>query len=90
MLSTFFDKLKIDGGLRFNLAASGLFFYFYNELATYTLHVTGAVRVATPQEMAALAPASTAGCRATAETAATEGHHATGDGSDGIVATRRR
>lgn len=49
MLSTFFNKLKSDAGLRFNIAASGLCFYLYNELATYTLEVTGPVRVATPQ-----------------------------------------
>ena len=63
MPSAFFDKLKSDDGLRFNLAASGLCFYLYNELATYTLQVLGAVRVVTLQEMAVLEPSTTAGCR---------------------------
>lgn len=43
MASTFFDKLKTDSALQFNLVMSGLAFYIYNELATYTLKVTGAV-----------------------------------------------
>eukprot|EP00580_Thalassiosira_gravida_P000407 CAMPEP_0201616044 /NCGR_PEP_ID=MMETSP0492-20130828/32885_1 /ASSEMBLY_ACC=CAM_ASM_000837 /TAXON_ID=420259 /ORGANISM="Thalassiosira gravida, Strain GMp14c1" /LENGTH=338 /DNA_ID=CAMNT_0048083891 /DNA_START=13 /DNA_END=1029 /DNA_ORIENTATION=+ len=43
MLPTFFEKLKTDSSLQFNLLMSGLCFYIYNELATYTLKVTGAV-----------------------------------------------
>lgn len=43
MFSTFLDKLKADSSLQFNLIMSGLAFYIYNELATYTLKVTGAV-----------------------------------------------
>lgn len=42
-LPAFFDTLGSSPALRFNLAASGLCFYLYNELATYTLKVTGAV-----------------------------------------------
>jgi len=42
-LADFVEMLKADAGLRFNLVASGLCFYLYNELATYTLKVTGAV-----------------------------------------------
>ena len=41
--ATFVDKLKTDSSLQFNLVCSGLCFYIYNELATYTLKVTGAV-----------------------------------------------
>jgi len=43
MLQTFVEKLKTDSSLQFNLVMSGLSFYIYNELATYTLQVTGAV-----------------------------------------------
>jgi len=43
MFATFMDKLKSDSNLQFNLVMSGLCFYIYNELATYTLKVTGAV-----------------------------------------------
>jgi len=43
MLPTFLEKLKTDSTLQFNLGMSGLCFYLYNELATYTLKVTGAV-----------------------------------------------
>ena len=43
MLATFVEKLKTDSSLQFNLVMSGLCFYIYNELATYTLKVTGAV-----------------------------------------------
>lgn len=43
MLQTFLEKLKTDSSLQFNLVMSGLSFYIYNELATYTLQVTGAV-----------------------------------------------
>ena len=43
MLPTFLEKLKTDSSLQFNLGMSGLCFYLYNELATYTLKVTGAV-----------------------------------------------
>jgi solute carrier family 35 protein E1 len=43
MLQTFVEKLKTDSSLQFNLVMSGLCFYIYNELATYTLQVTGAV-----------------------------------------------
>lgn len=43
MLPTFVEKLKTDSSLQFNLVMSGLCFYIYNELATYTLQVTGAV-----------------------------------------------
>jgi len=43
MTKSFFDKLKTDSNLQFNLVMSGLAFYIYNELATYTLAVTGAV-----------------------------------------------
>ena len=39
----FVDNLKSDSVLQFNLVMSGLCFYIYNELATYTLKVTGAV-----------------------------------------------
>lgn len=42
-LGSFFEQLKTDSGLQFNLAMSGLCFYIYNELATMTLKVTGAV-----------------------------------------------
>ena len=31
MFPTFFDKLKSNAGLRFNLAASSLCFYLYNK-----------------------------------------------------------
>lgn len=41
--SLFMEKLKTDSNLQFNLVMSGLCFYIYNELATYTLKVTGAV-----------------------------------------------
>jgi len=41
--STFVETLKTDSDLQFNLVMSGLCFYLYNELATYTLKVTGAV-----------------------------------------------
>jgi len=41
--SEFTEKLKTDSSLQFNLVMSGLCFYIYNELATYTLKVTGAV-----------------------------------------------
>jgi len=43
MLSTFYDKLIFSKELQFNLVMSGLCFYLYNELATMTLKVTGAV-----------------------------------------------
>lgn len=43
MTATFVEKLKTDSSLQFNLVMSGLCFYIYNELATYTLKVTGAV-----------------------------------------------
>lgn len=43
MTKSFFDKLKTDSNFQFNLVMSGLAFYIYNELATYTLAVTGAV-----------------------------------------------
>ena len=43
MLPTFLDKLVYDKDLQFNLVMSGLCFYLYNELATMTLKVTGAV-----------------------------------------------
>jgi len=43
MFATFMDKVKSDSNLQFNLVMSGLCFYIYNELATYTLKVTGAV-----------------------------------------------
>lgn len=43
MFSTFFEKLTTDSALQFNLVMSGLAFFIYNELATYTLKVTGAV-----------------------------------------------
>jgi len=43
MFSTFYDKLIYDKDLQFNLVMSGLCFYLYNELATMTLKVTGAV-----------------------------------------------
>jgi solute carrier family 35 protein E1 len=39
----FMEKLTSDSNLQFNLVMSGLCFYIYNELATYTLKVTGAV-----------------------------------------------
>jgi solute carrier family 35 protein E1 len=39
----FVNMLKTDSNLQFNLIMSGLCFYIYNELATYTLKVTGAV-----------------------------------------------
>lgn len=40
---TFVDMLKTQSSLQYNLVMSGLCFYIYNELATYTLQVTGAV-----------------------------------------------
>ncbi|KAL7436514.1 hypothetical protein ACHAXM_005240 [Skeletonema potamos] len=43
MFTTFLEKLKTDSSLQFNLVMSGLAFFIYNELATYTLKVTGAV-----------------------------------------------
>jgi len=43
MFGTFVEKLKTDPRLQYNLIMSGLCFYIYNELATYTLQVTGAV-----------------------------------------------
>jgi len=42
-LPSFVESLKTDSSLQFNLVMSGLCFYIYNELATYTLKVTGAV-----------------------------------------------
>jgi solute carrier family 35 protein E1 len=42
-LGSFLESLKTDSSLQFNLVMSGLCFYIYNELATYTLKVTGAV-----------------------------------------------
>lgn len=42
-LGLFLDKLMYDKELQFNLVMSGLCFYLYNELATMTLKVTGAV-----------------------------------------------
>ena len=39
----FLEMVENDSSLRFNLVMSGLCFYIYNELATYTLKVTGAV-----------------------------------------------
>ena len=44
-LPAFADRVRGNPGLRFDLVASGLCFYLYNELATYTLKVTGAVTV---------------------------------------------
>jgi solute carrier family 35 protein E1 len=41
--ASFLEQLKTDSNLQFNLVMSGLCFYVYNELATYTLKVTGAV-----------------------------------------------
>jgi len=43
MFPVFLEKLTSDFDLQFNLIMSGLSFYIYNELATYTLKVTGAV-----------------------------------------------
>jgi len=43
MFPVFLEKLTSDFNLQFNLVMSGLSFYIYNELATYTLKVTGAV-----------------------------------------------
>jgi solute carrier family 35 protein E1 len=43
MFPVFMEKIKTDSNLQFNLVMSGLAFYIYNELATYTLKVTGAV-----------------------------------------------
>merc|ERR1712032_954075 len=43
MVPIFLEKLTTDPSLQFNLVMSGLCFYIYNELATYTLKVTGAV-----------------------------------------------
>lgn len=43
MFPEFMEKLTTDSNLQFNLVMSGLCFYIYNELATYTLKVTGAV-----------------------------------------------
>lgn len=43
MFPTFVDKLVFNRTLQFNLCMSGLCFYLYNELATMTLKVTGAV-----------------------------------------------
>ena len=43
MFPEFMEKLTTDSNLQFNLIMSGLCFYIYNELATYTLKVTGAV-----------------------------------------------
>lgn len=43
MLPEFYDKLIFNKELQFNLVMSGLCFYLYNELATMTLKVTGAV-----------------------------------------------
>lgn len=43
MFPTFVDKLIYNKALQFNLCLSGLCFYLYNELATMTLKVTGAV-----------------------------------------------
>ena len=43
MLPVFAEKFNSDPSLRFNLVASGLCFYLYNELATMTLKVTGVV-----------------------------------------------
>jgi solute carrier family 35 protein E1 len=43
MFVVFADKVIYDKSLQFNLVASGLCFYLYNELATMTLKVTGAV-----------------------------------------------
>ncbi|KAL3809688.1 hypothetical protein ACHAXA_004239 [Cyclostephanos tholiformis] len=40
---TFVEMLKTKSSLQYNLIMSGLCFYIYNELATYTLQVTGAV-----------------------------------------------
>lgn len=42
-LSKFADEVVFNDALRFNLLMSGLCFYLYNELATMTLKVTGAV-----------------------------------------------
>lgn len=42
-LPSFIESLKTDSSLQFNLVMGGLCFYIYNELATYTLKVTGAV-----------------------------------------------
>merc|ERR1712060_224605 len=39
----FVSMLGGDAGLRYNLVASGLTFYLYNELATMTIKKTGAV-----------------------------------------------
>lgn len=43
MLPEFYDMLVFNKQLQFNLVMSGLCFYLYNELATMTLKVTGAV-----------------------------------------------
>ena len=43
MFPEFYDKLIFSKELQFNLVMSGLCFYLYNELATMTLKVTGAV-----------------------------------------------
>jgi len=43
MFSTFVEQLKTDSALQFNLVMSGICFYLYNELATYTLKATGPV-----------------------------------------------
>jgi len=42
-IPAFLEQLKTDSNLQFNLIMSGLCFFIYNELATYTLKVTGAV-----------------------------------------------
>jgi len=39
----FLDLLKTSPALQFNLVASGMMFYLYNELATMTIKATGAV-----------------------------------------------
>merc|ERR1712087_106923 len=43
MFPEFYDKLIFSKELQFNLVMSGLCFYLYDELATMTLKVTGAV-----------------------------------------------
>jgi len=42
-LPKFVDMIKVDSVLQYNLLASGMTFYLYNELATMTIKVTGAV-----------------------------------------------
>ena len=41
--SKFYGMLQVDSILQYNLLASGMTFYLYNELATMTIKATGAV-----------------------------------------------